>query len=127
MTFGRPSMIARWLPENVTVPLPSMIDDEFLDSQAESAATRPDGRPTILAFFIKSLELYDIVNDILLELYQGSADTTSKETHHLVAVLQFDDRLLAWLKSLPAHLQYENHDPKEALVYERSRIVLRAR
>ncbi|KIY01104.1 uncharacterized protein Z520_02656 [Fonsecaea multimorphosa CBS 102226] len=127
MTFGRPSMIARWVPPTLQVPLPSMIDDEFLDTQHTPAAMRPDGQPAITAFFVKTLELYDIVNDVLLELYQGAADVTSKETRHLVAVLQFDDRLLQWLRSLPEHLKYSSNSRDEGIVYERQRIVLQAR
>lgn len=127
MTFGRPSMIARWLPNTVQVPMPSMIDDEFFGSQTEPSDIRPDGQPAIVAFFIKTIELYDIVNDILLDLYQGSTDAASKEMHYLTAALQFDDRLLRWARSLPEHLHYPppNHD--SSLVYERQRIVLHAR
>ncbi|UNI24980.1 hypothetical protein JDV02_010693 [Purpureocillium takamizusanense] len=127
MTFGRPSMIASWLPETVQVPVPSMIDDEYLDSRAESSAIRPDGEPSVVAFFVKTIELYDIINDIILELYQSSTDMASKETHHLVAVLQFDDRLLKWEQSLPEHLQYAHCKGEQDLIFERQRIVLRAR
>lgn len=107
--------------------MPSMIDDEFFDSQVEPSAIRPDGQPAIVAFFIKTIELYDIVNDILLDLYQGSTDAASREMHYLTAALQFDDRLLRWAASLPEHLQYPPPKQDKSLVYERQRIVLHAR
>ena len=80
-----------------------------------------------MAFFIKSLELYDIVNDILLELYLDSGDIRSKEPHHLVSVLQFDNRLVEWAYSLPDHLQYSRGKRNENLVSRRQCIVIRAR
>ncbi|KAJ6437464.1 sulfite oxidase [Purpureocillium lavendulum] len=122
MTFGRPSMIASCLPETVHVPAPSMIDDDYLDRGVEPQAIRPDGRPCIVAFFVKTIELYDIINDILLQLYQSSSDVASKDTHLLVAVLRFDDRLRKWAQSLPDHLQYSQPEKDHSLLFERQRI-----
>ncbi|KAH8678470.1 fungal-specific transcription factor domain-containing protein [Xylariales sp. PMI_506] len=124
LTFGRPSMIARWLPN--PVPPPLMIDDEFLDTQKKSAPIRPDGKPALLAFFIKSDELYNIVNDVLLVLYMNFGESHG----NLVSVLQFDDRLVQWAHSLPEQLHYSPQIIKEnsdGLVFQRQKIVLRAR
>ncbi|PYH97628.1 hypothetical protein BO71DRAFT_481081 [Aspergillus ellipticus CBS 707.79] len=66
MTFCRPAMISKWL--SAAVPLPLMIDDEFLDTQTQGATTRTDGQPCMLPFYISQLQLYGIINDILLEL-----------------------------------------------------------
>ncbi|KAK9234013.1 fungal-specific transcription factor domain-containing protein [Lipomyces kononenkoae] len=102
MTFGRPGMIPRWLAD--TVPLPAIIDDEFLDVQKDSSVERPDGRPSVMAFSVKCLELYDIMNDILLELYMQSAER--KDTvQELGQILRLDERLHAWKDTLPVHLQ----------------------
>ncbi|KAK1252000.1 hypothetical protein MKX08_003187, partial [Trichoderma sp. CBMAI-0020] len=92
MTFGRPSMIANWLFD--AVPLPVMIDDDFLDSQSEPSITRPDGGTPRIAFFIKSVELYSIVNDCLLELYMRQPEKTGQSVEQIASVLQFDDRYL---------------------------------
>lgn len=120
-------MVAASIPSAVQVPLPSMVDDEFLDSGIGPSAVRPDGRSSIVAFFIKTLELYSIVNDILLELYQPVGDEESKGIPQLVAVLQLDHRLLHWSQSLPEHLKYSSSPVNEGLLYQRQRVVLHAR
>jgi hypothetical protein len=125
MTFGRPSMIAKWL--QTPSGLPAMIDDEFLDTQTEPAAVRPDGGATVMAFFRKSLELYDIINDTLIELYLDPKDSRRKNVHHLGLVLGLDQRLIEWAESLPSHLEYSLRAPDEALAFRRQRVVLRAR
>ncbi|KAM0549847.1 hypothetical protein ACHAPJ_009289 [Fusarium lateritium] len=125
MTFGRPSMIAKWL--QTPSGLPAMIDDEYLDTQTEPSATRPDGGPTVMAFFRKSLELYDIINDTLIELYLDPKDSRNKEIHHLGLVLGLDQRLVEWVESLPDHLKYSHPVPDEPLAFRRQRVVLRAR
>ncbi|KAG6996936.1 hypothetical protein FOFC_07909 [Fusarium oxysporum] len=125
MTFGRPSMIANWLYD--AVPPPSMIDDEFLDTQSKPSAVRPDGggTPTI-AFFIKSVELYSIVNDCLLELYMQQPQNAGESVGHIASVLQFDDRLVHWMRSVPEGLLYPS--PANAnYILQRQRIVLRSR
>lgn len=109
------------------VPLPSMIDDEFFDTQKTPAALRPDGKPAIVAFFIKTLELYSMVNDILQEFYVSNADWEKKHYNPLISILRFDDRLTAWAASLPKHLQYSTFDGDENDMYRRQRIVLRIR
>lgn len=104
-----------------------MIDDEFLDSQVEPSATRPDGKPATVAFFIKSLELYDIVNDVLAELYMNSGEKSAENSDYLVPVLRFDDRLVRWVSSLPAQLLYTSDPMGEGLVLRRQRVVMRMR
>ncbi|GKZ36797.1 hypothetical protein AbraIFM66950_008029 [Aspergillus brasiliensis] len=73
VTLGRPSMIPRALPN--PAPLPSMIDDEFFEAQTEGSATRPDGRPCNMSFAVKTLELYEIMNDVLVDLYMDASQT----------------------------------------------------
>ncbi|KAF5003709.1 hypothetical protein FDECE_9759 [Fusarium decemcellulare] len=127
MTFGRPSMVADWLSD--AVPLPLMIDDDFLDTQTKAAATRPDGRTTEVAFFIKSLELYRIVNDSLLRLYMGPKEeaTIENDNDTLASVLQLDSRLTQWVRSIPCQLSTAFKAADEDFIFQRQRIVLRAR
>ncbi|EWZ80000.1 hypothetical protein FOWG_15871 [Fusarium oxysporum f. sp. lycopersici MN25] len=125
MTFGRPSMIADWLSK--AVPLPSMIDDDFLDTQIKPSAVRPDGRTTEVAFFIKSLELYSIVNDALRRLYMGPMETSGKSDETLTSVLQLDSRLTKWARSIPEQLSCTFKPDDEDFIFQRQRIVLRAR
>ncbi|KAM0420552.1 hypothetical protein ACHAPT_011721 [Fusarium lateritium] len=125
MTFGRPSMIADWLSD--AVPLPLMIDDDFLDTQVKPAAVRPDGRTTEVAFFIKSLELYSIVNDSLLQLYMSPKEKSAKENDLLASVLRLDSQLTQWARSIPQQLSCAHTSTDEDFLFQRQRIVLRAR
>lgn len=124
MTFGRPSMIANWLYD--AVPLPSMIDDDFLDSQIEPSVMRPDGGTPTIAFFIKSVELYSIVNDCLLEHYMQQPEKAGQGMEQIVSVIQFDDRLVHWMRSMPEGLQYPS-SVNANYALQRQRIVLRSR
>lgn len=124
MTFGRPSMIANWLYDSV--PLPVMIDEDLLGKQCRPSTSRPDGVTPTIAFFIKSVELYSIVNDSLLELYMRQPQKESEEAEHVASVLQFDDRLVRWFQSVPDALCYSSGSPENS-VLQRQCIVLRAR
>lgn len=125
MTFGRPSMIADWLSD--AVPLPLMIDDDYLDSPIQSSPVRPDGRTTEVAFFIKSLELYSIVNRSLLELYMMPRDKASSYQRTLASVLECESSLTRWALSIPEQLRYSLEKNDEDFIFQRQRIVLRAR
>lgn len=48
-------MKADWLYD--AIPLLVMIDDDFLDTQANPPVVRPDGRTTEVASFVKSRAL----------------------------------------------------------------------
>ncbi|KAF2021654.1 hypothetical protein BU24DRAFT_417295 [Aaosphaeria arxii CBS 175.79] len=124
MTFGRPSMIANWLYD--AVPLPVMIDDDFLDSQSDPSDVRPDGGTPTIAFFVKSVQLYSIVNDCLLELYMQLPEKAGQSVEQITSVLQFDERLLHWVRSMPEGLQYPS-SINASFALQRQRIVLRSR
>lgn len=108
------------------VPLPSMIDDEFFDTNQKPAALRPDGKPTVIAFFVKALELYSIVNDILQELYVSIEDSHKRQANLMISTLRFDDKLTAWAADLPSHLQFDTQADENDM-YRRQRLVLRIR
>ncbi|GKZ51933.1 hypothetical protein AbraIFM66951_008318 [Aspergillus brasiliensis] len=84
VTLGRPSMIPRALPN--PAPLPSMIDDEFFEVQTEGSAMRPDGRPCNMSFAVKTLELYEIMNDVLVDLYMDASQTRHHCLHGMVTM-----------------------------------------
>ncbi|CAH0018758.1 unnamed protein product [Clonostachys rhizophaga] len=126
MTFGRPSTINSGPFDHV--PLPKMIDDEFLDTQTQPSATRPDGGKSMMAFFVKSLELFNIANDIQYEAYRQQRGVRDGEVNHLISVFRLDNRLVQWAQTLPVHLHYsESIQEGESLAFRRQRVVLRAR
>ncbi|CAG9961998.1 unnamed protein product [Clonostachys byssicola] len=126
MTFGRPSTVNSGPFD--PVPLPKMIDDEFLDTQTQPSATRPDGRKSIMAFFVKSLELFNIANDIQNEAYRQQKGVRDGGINRLISVFRLDNRLVQWAQTLPVHLHYsESIQEGEGLAFRRQRVVLRAR
>lgn len=121
-------MIPKWLFD--TIPLPSMIDDELLETQEKGSPLRPDGRPCKLAFSVKAMELYQILDDILLDFYLRSArseDTRNEGVEKmLIRILEIDSKLQAWNKSLPEYLQTQNLSEEDD-VLKRQSIVLKVR
>lgn len=116
-------MIQKWLI--YSTPLPSMIDDEFFEKQGEGSSIRPDGKPCTMAFIVKAMELYRILDDILIHLYLSPPKGEQQETR-LTLILELDGRIQRWRASLPQHLQ--NHSASgEDPVLRRQAVVLRVR
>jgi hypothetical protein len=67
MAYGRPFMI----PVHQGLQLPQIIDDELLSSYPDPPAEQPDDKPSHMAFFVHTLQLYEIMGDILTTLYSG--------------------------------------------------------
>jgi hypothetical protein len=104
-----------------------MIDEDFLDAQAKPTPVRPYGRTTEVAFFIKSLELYGIVNSSLLQLYMSPKERKVKENDFLTSILQLNSRLTQWARSIPQQLSCAHTSTDEDFLFQRQCIVLRAR
>ncbi|KAE8381341.1 fungal-specific transcription factor domain-containing protein [Aspergillus bertholletiae] len=121
-TFGRPGMIPKWLFS--LVPLPSMIDDEFFEAQTEGSERRPDGQPCIMAFLRKAIELYRILDDVLVELYLTCSPREEGIESKLPHILEIDSRVQSWSKSLPSHLQMQTAATGNTIV-DRQATVLR--
>jgi hypothetical protein len=136
MTFGRPAMISKSLAD--AVPLPAMIELESLSHQANLNSFQP-GTPTLMkAFFVHSLQLYSIINDILLELYMADDQGGQKDPHNLtpeqsyqsfdmVAILKLDGDLMTWGRTLPPHLRISRTESSENKIFWRQAVVCRAR
>jgi hypothetical protein len=135
MTFGRPAMISKSLSD--TVPLPAITDDELLNGHVSTLNTQTDDQPSIMVFFVKSLHLYGIINDILLALYQGHQEAAQKEVHSslfhqaetgdIVRVFRLDQALMKWGRSLPLHLRLSSLDSAQNVSFLRQAVVCRAR
>ncbi|KAE8421008.1 fungal-specific transcription factor domain-containing protein [Aspergillus pseudocaelatus] len=122
-TFGRPVMIPKWLFNSV--PLPSMINNQFFGTQTEGSVLRPDGRPCVMAFAVKAMEFYQIVDDILVNLYLNSTkdDRCEGKLTHILAI---DARIQTWNKSLPDHLRTQSVALSNS-IFDKQAIVLRIR
>ncbi|EEP76551.1 conserved hypothetical protein [Uncinocarpus reesii 1704] len=143
MTFGRPSMISKTAAGSV--PLPVAIDEEDIPGISDPEISQIQGRPSMMAFYAKSLELYEIMNDILLSLYSpterlpsceapGEESVASMQDFYFSneaegpkMVFEHDRALTKWCRNLPLHLRDPSSRVQRNPIYHRQAIVLRAR
>ncbi|PWY68401.1 putative C6 transcription factor [Aspergillus heteromorphus CBS 117.55] len=135
MTFGRPAMIST--AACASVPLPITVDEEYIPTVAGSEVTQPINQPSIIAFYAKSLELYEILNEILLSLYSPTIEETPEDIYNFYfdkesnkgehTIFELDRALSKWSRSLPPHLRGEPCPGSEHTVFYHQSVVLRAR
>ncbi|RAL01245.1 transcription factor domain-containing protein [Aspergillus ibericus CBS 121593] len=135
MTFGRPAMISK--ASCGSVPLPANVDEEYIPAVSGSEVTQPANRPSVMAFYAKSLELYEILNDILLSLYSPTTDESPEDIYDFYfdkeanqgerTIFELDRALTKWSRSLPSHLRGESYPGGEYTVFYHQSVVLRAR
>ncbi len=110
MQFNRPAMVDK-LGSN-SVPLPNAVDDEHMDRG------QPSDRPPVIAFYIKTLEVFEIMAKVMknsASLNRGICSYTSRDQYnllfgdsninHLTETLKLDQSLMIWASSLPNHLR----------------------
>jgi hypothetical protein len=122
-------------------PLPSAIDDEFLDDTGSEEGVQPTGQPSQLDFFIAYCELHIILGDILSFFYisrmqpgySPPAEQFPKESlvgdGHFDKLVQLEKALEVWRGKLKPHHQIDLdfQDQPTILVFRRQAISLRAR
>lgn len=114
------------------VPLPAMVDEQHPQSPTE-----PTGNASFLTFYTKSLELYEILSDILLSLYKNpTLPDRPEDSHHFyfnsfddgqLAVFRLDHALSTWSQSLPSHLRSSSPASSTHPIIDRQSLVLRSR
>ena len=111
MAYGRPFMI----PVTQNLNLPQAIDDELLTSYPNPPATQPPDKPSHMAFFVHTLQLYEIMGEILTTLYStgtrrlledtsGVSDEQQRATN-LSSIIRLEMALDTWEKGLPWFLR----------------------
>lgn len=136
MTFGRPAMISK--VSSGAVPLPITVDDEFISTAGLAETTQPAERPSMMVFYAKTLELYEIMNDVLLSLYKPVPDDSPDDIHDFYfnnsvgegerTIFELDRSLTRWSTSLPAHLRGDSSvSSQKNPIFFRQGIVLHAR
>ncbi|KAL3477446.1 fungal-specific transcription factor domain-containing protein [Aspergillus californicus] len=135
MTFGRPAMISKG--SCGAVPLPATVDEEYIASARGVEATQPADQPSMMAFYAKSLELYEILNDVLLSLYKPVPEESPEDIYDFyfnretsegeLTVFELDRALTKWTRSLPPHLREKPGPQFENIMFHRQSVVLRAR
>ncbi|ETN45558.1 uncharacterized protein HMPREF1541_09390 [Cyphellophora europaea CBS 101466] len=103
MTFGRPSMLTK-----SAVKPPVAVDDEYL-----ACGVQPTGQSSRLSFFVLSIDLFDILSDILATVYSSEDGKSSSEgsTNNLHEVIRLSAALDKFASSIPRHLQF--HAPHQ--------------
>ncbi|KAF5862209.1 hypothetical protein ETB97_011914 [Aspergillus alliaceus] len=134
MTFGRPAMITK--ASCGLVPLPDMVDEEYIPTASGIEATQPADRPSVMAFYAKSLELYEIMNDILLSLYKPVPEDNPEDMYDFYfnkeisqnerTIFELDRALTKWSRSLPPHLRGSSLSDSTDVVFYHQSVVLRA-
>ncbi|KAJ9488305.1 hypothetical protein VN97_g5000 [Penicillium thymicola] len=135
MTFGRPAMISK--ASSGAVPLPVAVDDEYIPSGCGKEVSQPPDRPSMMAFYATSLELYEIMNDVLLSLYKPISDDHAEDFHNFYfdnvasegerTIFELDRSLTRWTRSLLPHLRWDSSTVSTNPIFYRQSIVLRAR
>ncbi|KAL3452764.1 fungal-specific transcription factor domain-containing protein [Aspergillus insuetus] len=135
MTFGRPAMISK--ASCGSVPLPATVDEEYIASASGAEATQPADRPSMMAFYAKSLELYEILNDVLLSLYKPIPEESPEDIYDFyfnrepsegeLTIFELDRALTKWTRSLPTHLRGDPSPVDGNIIFKRQCVVLRAR
>lgn len=135
MTYGRPPMIAPTLADAVPRPLP--IEEQYLSHGAVQSL--PQGTPSILDFFLQTIELYDILSDVLINLYSpASVDDQTVHGHgakhfgrsgpddNALSSLSIESRLVRWESGLPPHLKLDTTNQYNAY-FTRQAVILHQR
>jgi hypothetical protein len=123
------------IPVTRNLVLPQIIDDELLTTDPCLSAVQPDDKPSYMAFFVNTLQLYEIMGDILVTLYSIEAKkspddglTSGQNTpnhfpradieernrnRNLNSVLRLEMSLHSWKKALPPCLLPETYTDKD--------------
>ncbi|TEA13686.1 Sorbicillinoid biosynthetic cluster transcription factor sor3 [Colletotrichum sidae] len=133
ITHGRPAMISDHLVSGVVLPA---IPDS--GSAGEDAGRLH--RLRYQGFFVKSLELYEVINQAVLAFYSTTPQAKSAaspnhlgprcpERHELDlgTALQLDQGLRKWEKSLPSFLTMAEPETQLDEVFKRQAVILRIR
>ncbi|KAF7586738.1 hypothetical protein BBP40_008381 [Aspergillus hancockii] len=113
------------------------LDEEYIPTAAGVEATQPADQPSLMAFYAKSLELYEIMNDILLSLYKPIPEESPEDMYDFYfnkessederTIFELDRALTKWSRNLPPHLRENASAAPDNVVFYHQSVVLRAR
>ncbi|GAD96994.1 C6 transcription factor [Paecilomyces variotii No. 5] len=132
MKFGRPPALQ--VADAQNVPFPAAIDDQYIIQHGTSSLRQPLGRPAIIEFFLRTITLSKVINDILTHLYTPAVKTdsgpsllgVSEQSNLLSTVVRLNGELQTWWNDGPQYLRQQSMEA-EGQVFERQRAVLRIR
>ena len=135
MTYGRPAMIGKRAA--AAVPVPLAVDEEYLSGGHLKGDFEPPRIPSLMDFFIQSLGLYRIMNDILLSVYAPDPKNDSIDDLYEClfprrtespsrSFLDLDRELNSWERNLPLHLRIDVRSSDNE-IHARQAVILRQR
>lgn len=134
LTYGRPLIVHAAMSKSQLV-LPLAVDDEYLTHFPEAPASQPDGKPSLTECFCETVQLQDILGEVLTTMYYPGPDPSlSPLTNNGAKNIDFrklfavDSLLKAWHRNLPPHLQvsrYKNSGEPPALSLSENEVVFR--
>lgn len=120
MTYGRPCMIGPRAA--VAVPLPQpMHDEQPFARVTQQIAVQPSSD---VEFFVLSLQLFEILHDILYHLYSvnnihsqlsDQKKCTASLGQDQNSVFELECRLASWQRSIPDHLKMSSRPHTEPI------------
>ncbi|KAI0886964.1 fungal-specific transcription factor domain-containing protein [Annulohypoxylon maeteangense] len=135
VTHGRPTMISGHLASAVPLPQdPQTILANDTDGE-QSVRIKPRNR---LAFFVNSVELYEIINQIIVTLYTTKPTVNrSRSSSHsgpchriaddLAAALNLDESLNTMEKEIPPELKITSPDVSKDTTLHRQAVIIHIR
>jgi hypothetical protein len=118
MKFGRAPSIQGANTSDIDAPLD--VDDQYI-SQDSVVPRQPEGRPSLTAFFTQTIKLANVVEQVLLDLYQPSQNekmgdkslrqATIHSSYIIGHSVLLDGELLSWWHAVPPHLKHEPEVP----------------
>jgi Fungal specific transcription factor domain/Fungal Zn(2)-Cys(6) binuclear cluster domain len=120
MTLGRPMVISQ--ADARAVPLPAENNDCSLSSRIDSYDSQPEQTISKLSFYIQTLKLADILEQILSQMYSGNSTTCDPNRISvqriadldLNTILRIDNNFAKWHDQLPRELIAHKGTPSHA-------------
>ena len=138
MTYGRPSMTSHLAPSPMPLPIP----DSELEDLREGPEEGSSHAISHMTFYVATIELYKILENILSDIYNAWRSRTSKDGSALYwdvkqggldIIIEIDSKLSAFEANLTPILNWtspvslEGIDGVDTLILARQRNVLHAR
>jgi hypothetical protein len=108
MEFGRPPSLQPQDAQDVPYPLP--VDDQYIHNTSQNPR-QPSNCPSTIEFFIHTIKLAHLNDDIRRDLYSTHRRTPQSDTtdvvvsdQEIVRLVVLDGRLRSWWNAKPDHL-----------------------
>ena len=128
--FGRPTSIQA--TNALDLPLPLAVDDQYIHNDS-LAPRQPAARPPITAFFLHTVKLAQVIDQILQVLYTTNREEIQETgadkagiSHILGHAVLLDGQLQAWWDDRPLHLRPQS-GIVDGQIFQRQQTVMRLR